>query len=245
MKKYVCDICGREIFKKNRIGGYTVCPKHMHQWFEHRRFLDNNPRTQNDLNEYRLREDGTVEFDCYDANSKVVGQFIIDREDLSKVRYHKWRIDTCNHVVTGNCTKTKPRKELSWLVMDMPTDSELVIDHINGNPLDNRRLNLRICTQGENSCNKHFMSNNTSSAIGVCWDKARRRWAPEICKDYQRWHLGRYKSFDEAAFVRDYAETILFGEFKPANVRNFSSISEERKEALRTYVDKKLGNQLC
>ncbi|MBQ7665155.1 MAG: hypothetical protein IJS42_00405 [Synergistaceae bacterium] len=94
MKKYVCDICGREIFKKNRIGGYTVCPKHMHQWFEHRRFLDNNPRTQNDLNEYRLREDGTVEFDCYDANSKVVGQFIIDREDLSKVRYHKWRIDS-------------------------------------------------------------------------------------------------------------------------------------------------------
>lgn len=241
MKKYVCEICGREIFKKNRIGGYTVCSKHMHQWFKNKRFLDNNPRTAKDLNEYRFREDGAVEFDCYNQRNEVVCKFIIDREDFEKVRYHKWRSDTNNRIITGNCTNTKPRKELSWLVMNMPDESDLVVDHINGDTFDNRKSNLRICTQSENALNKHSMCTNTSSRIGVSWDKTRRRWAPEIGVAHQRWHLGRYKEFIEAVYVRDYAETLLFGEFKAFTKNNFSEIADERKEELKAYVIKKLN----
>ena len=99
---YNCEICGREIFKKNRIGGYTVCSKHMHQYYKYGKFLDNIPRTNKDLNEFRYINDKIIEFDVYYQNNTVCDSFIIDREDLNKIRYKKWRKDSNNHIITGN-----------------------------------------------------------------------------------------------------------------------------------------------
>src|SRR5688500_5130193 len=56
----------------------------------------------------------------------------------------------------------------------------LVVDHINGNRLDNRRRNLRICTQGENSLNRRKASNNTSGYIGVVRNKQTGRYIAQI-----------------------------------------------------------------
>ena len=50
---FKCEICGREIFKKNRLGGYTLCSKHMHQLLKYGKFLDNIQRTSKDLNDFR------------------------------------------------------------------------------------------------------------------------------------------------------------------------------------------------
>ena len=57
---YKCDICGREIFKKIRMKGYTLCSKHMHQILKYGHPLDNNPRTVNDLNDYDICGDSTL-----------------------------------------------------------------------------------------------------------------------------------------------------------------------------------------
>ena len=52
---YKCDICGRQIFKKNKVKGYVLCSKHMHQLLKYNKFLDSCPRTQNDLNEFFVK----------------------------------------------------------------------------------------------------------------------------------------------------------------------------------------------
>ena len=248
--KYQCAICKRPLFKKEYVShGIILCSKHYHQLSKYHMFLDNNPRTTNDLNEFRYLDEYTIEFDCYDIKQNVVARFIIDADDLQKVRYHKWRCDSSYHIVTGNSSNTRPTIYLSKLIMDV-SDPDLVVDHINGNPFDNRKQNLRICTQSENICNKHFMSNNNSSRIiGIHWDKYRRRWAPEIQKYNIRVHLGRYQDIEEARYVRYIAEQLCFGEFQSYPNREFYNISKQRKAELQKYVEEKLknnfGDKLC
>lgn len=220
---YKCEICGRKTFKKISYKGYILCSKHMHQLHKHGKFLDDNPRTQKDLNEFRIK-DNIVEFDVYDINNNVNGHFIIDKKDLQKIRYHKWRKDTNQRIITGNCSNKNPRRELSRFLLDI-TDENLIVDHINGNTLDNRRNNLRVCTQKENTYNKSFMKLNTSEFIGVSFDKSRYKWNAEIRKEYIRCHLGRYSTKAEAVYARYIAEQLLFEEYRNLN-------SDEKKQQL-------------
>ena len=242
---FYCDVCGRELRKKIRMYGYTLCSKHMHQLFEHGEFLDNNPRTEKDLNDFVIEGDIAI-FNVYNSRSDKVGEFIIDREDVDLIRYHKWRKDTNNRIITGNCTNKNPRRELSRFLLGV-TDENLVVDHKDGNPLNNRKSNLRICTQAENKMNLAMTTNNTSGFIGVCWDKQRKRWAPEIRCGHKRWHLGRFDKFEEAVYARYYAEVQLFGEFRNTNrdkekFELFDQIDLERLEEIKDYVLNKIRN---
>lgn len=215
--QHKCDVCGRVMFKKIRYGGYTLCSKHMHQLHKFGRFLDNNPRTQNDLNEYHFKND-VVEFDLYNGKCEVIEHFIIDRDDFNKVRYLKWRLSH-GYVVSGQPAK-KQQKYLSRVIMNLDKDDNRVVDHVNGDTLDNRKSNLRISSQGENTLNKHKMSLNTTGIIGVFIDKRKGRknsWCAEIRKGYKRYHVGAYRIIEEAAYARFVAETILFGDMRNTN----------------------------
>lgn len=250
---YHCDICGREIHKKIRMGGYTLCSKHMHQLQKYGRFFDSNPRTNKDLNDYKIKGKD-VYFRIYNQKNEYVTDFVVDFEDIEKVKYHKWRLSH-NHVVTGQPAK-RMQRDLSHIVLGIPKDQDsTVVDHIDGNPLNNRKENLRICTQSENVRNKAFVSTNTSGFIGVTYNKSRNRFEPEIRVGYNRCHLGRYRTLQEAVYARYVAEEICFGEY--VNEREHQrkmffcqSITVSRKNEIETYVSEKLlrknlGNQLC
>ena len=208
---YKCDICGRESSKKIRLGGYTLCSKHMHQLHKYGYFLDDNPRTNNDLNDYIIIDDIAV-FNLYNQKNEKVGEFVVDVDDIEKVKYHKWRLSH-NHVITG-LPSAGTQRELSHIIFDIPKEEDqTVVGHINCNPCDNRKKNLRICEQGDNVCNKSFMSNNTSVFIGVSYAKHRDAYDPEIRKDLTRCHLGYQKTLEEAVYARYLAEGIVFGEY--------------------------------
>ena len=123
-----------------------------------------------------------------------------------------------------------------------PKEGE-VVDHINGDRSDNRRKNLRITTQQNNLLNKALSTRNTSGISGVSFDKSRNKWVAEIKLNNVKCYLGRYNEKADAAFVRWYAETKLFKEFRSTrNDNNLVTLAQtcERKEELRAYVDSRL-----
>ena len=124
-----------------------------------------------------------------------------------------------------------------------------MVDHINCNPKDNRKSNLRICTQGENILNKSFMSTNTSGFIGVNYQTDRDRYDPEIRYKNKRCHLGYVKTLEEAVYKRYIAEKYVFGEF--ANKEELrkkyeftKDLPEERKKELEKITLDKINNKI-
>ena len=245
MKK--CDICGRETNRTHRMHGYTLCSKHMHQLYTYGKFLDSNPRTNCDLNDYYILGK-EVHFNIYNQKNEKVGEFIVDKDDIEKVKYKKWRYSH-GHVVTGLPSKGT-QKDLSHVILDFnPKDNPgIVVDHINGNANDNRKCNLRICTQGNNVLNKSFTSNNTSGFIGVSYRKNRNRFDPEIRKDDIRCHLGYTETLEEAVYKRYVAEQLVFGEYangiEQAKKYEFTkNLSQSKKNELYNITIKKLKNK--
>ncbi|UFM70401.1 HNH endonuclease [Leclercia adecarboxylata] len=78
----------------------------------------------------------------------------------------------------------------------------MVIDHINGNPDDNRIENLRCVTQQLNMLNKRKQSNNTSGFTGIGFHKQRNKWRATFMDE----HLGLFENFIEACEARIVAE---------------------------------------
>ena len=81
------------------------------------------------------------------------------------------------------------------------TEPEL-IDHINGDPSDNRIENLRCATPAQNSANSSRSIANRSGCCGVSWSKQKRKWWVKIRREF----IGLYDDLDEAVRARKEAE---------------------------------------
>lgn len=92
-----------------------------------------------------------------------------------------------------------------------------VIDHINGDRLDNRIENLRVCTRKENVRNQRLHKNNSSGYKGVVWDKQRSKWIAQIMVDRKHLFLGRFETVLEAAKAYDLSSSKYFGDFSLTN----------------------------
>ena len=82
------------------------------------------------------------------------------------------------------------------------------LDHINGNPSDNRIENLRDVEHAENMRNTRRRGDNTSGVTGVYWLEEKNKWGAFI-KSHKIIALGRYETFGEAVAARKAAEKVL------------------------------------
>jgi len=108
--------------------------------------------------------------------------------------------------------KSRKRIRMHRVILNPPPNME--IDHINGNGLDNRRCNLRICTHSQNLANQR-KCRGTSQYKGVCWDKG--RWRAQVSSAGQNIHLGYFKIEMDAAIAYNQAAQRLHGEYARLN----------------------------
>lgn len=147
---------------------------------------------------------------------------IIDDEDVELVANYSWRvIPTRNTMyakayVRGSGRKNPQQVFMHRLIMDAP--KELEVDHINGDGLDNRRENMRLCSHAQNLQNQRNDSSRGSSIYkGVSWSKKDKKWIAQICKEYSNEVLGYFKDEKEAALAYNEAALDFFGEFAKIN----------------------------
>lgn len=80
------------------------------------------------------------------------------------------------------------------------------IDHINGDPLDNRLANLRLVSDAENHRNRKLSTRNTSGCVGVTWKKQDKAWQSQISVSGKYIYLGQFKDKEDAIAARKAAE---------------------------------------
>lgn len=133
------------------------------------------------------------------------GQFaLVDDADFKWLSQWKWFAHKCrnNWYARGYLYSRNGKKtsiHLHRLLMRPPL--KMVVDHINGNGLDNRKLNLRICSQAQNIWNTGKRKTNTSGFKGVSYDKQRLKWRSRISRNKKEVWLGYFNSKKEAALV--------------------------------------------
>lgn len=142
----------------------------------------------------------------YTSNGK---EFYFDLKDYDKIKDYCWYIDNGNYVNTW--IKNKGRTRMHRLIMNFPKDK--VVDHINHNKYDNRKSNLRICTQQQNSANKRLLDRNASGIVGISWNSKSNKWEAYIRINYKKIHLGLYQNIEDAIQVRKEAEEKYFGKY--------------------------------
>ena len=151
------------------------------------------------------------------------GKFaIVDDEDFEKLNVHKWHLQkSANFYYYAVRRKNIRGKEIAiYMHREIlglrPTDNQ-VVDHIDHEGLNNRRFNIRICTNQENRMNSKHNKNSLSKFKGVSWHKHRRKWYASIKVNGRSQHLGSFDSEIEAAKVYDSKAKKLCGEFACTN----------------------------
>jgi len=93
----------------------------------------------------------------------------------------------------------------------------IMVDHINGNMLDNRKINLRLCNSSENQANSCLRVDNKSGYKGVCYHKRINKWQSYINNKRKRIHIGYFETDREAGIAYNKKAKELFGDFALIN----------------------------
>lgn len=109
-------------------------------------------------------------------------------------------------------SNNKTWRRLHRLIMNV-TDPNIFVDHINHNGLDNRKSNLRICTNQENIRNCITPKNNKSGYKGIYWAKDKNKWTVQITLNNKTKYIGRYEKLEDAIAARKEATKKYYGEF--------------------------------
>lgn len=151
------------------------------------------------------------------------GEFaIVDDEDFERLSKFKWHIskrgNKRKHWYAERLIREKGKNirfNMHRVLLDVPNGME--IDHRNGNGLDNRKCNLRICTRSQNQANS-TAHGGSSKYKGVCWHRRDKIWESYIQPNGKMIYLGSFDSEVEAARAYNKAAVEHFGEFANINL---------------------------
>ena len=140
------------------------------------------------------------------ANNKGVA--LVDDKDYEKLNKYSWHLNNGYARTAFNINGKFKQKYMHRLIMKEPKGMQ--IDHINNNRLCNRKFNLRIVTNQQNSINKNGTKNNSSKFKGVYWSKRDKLWISQIKIDGKTHYLGRFNNeIDAARLYNEKAKEIV------------------------------------
>lgn len=140
---------------------------------------------------------------------------LVDDEDYAYLKNYKWYANLWNKkggtkfYAERNTWKDKKRGHEIMHRIITKAPKGFVVDHINGNTLDNRKKNLRIVNRFENQQNRQkAQKNNKLGVIGVSYVERIKRYQVHLCKNGVRKYLGVYKTLKEAKETYNHARNI-------------------------------------
>lgn len=203
MKVCKVDNCNKKHF------GLGYCSRH---YYLFKKYGEIPKRTRYDKNEIIIHGD-YAEIKLYDKDGNEKDISFIDINDVEKVKKYKWGKSTDGYVWNNKVGK------LHRFILNI-SDSNIIIDHINMNKMDNRKKNLRISNKSENACNCKKRVTNKSGYKNIVWEQDNNRYVVYInkystvktkafnCKKY-----GKDKALKEAIQWRNDTLKQLHGEF--------------------------------
>ena len=144
--------------------------------------------------------------------SNTNNEFYFDLEDYELIKDYCWCESISSfgyHMLTATIAGTNKRIRFHHLLNCQK------FDHINRNPLDNRKSNLRPCTISQNGMNAKIPKDNTSGYIGVTFHKATNQWRARISINKCRKELGSFENKEDAIRARLKAEAKYYKDFAP------------------------------
>ncbi len=142
---------------------------------------------------------------------ELQGYALIDDEDFELVSQYQWHLTHFGYAIY---------KEIRMHRLIMNTPKGMDTDHVNENKLDNRKVNLRICTRSQNMANDGLKKNNTVGFKGVGFIKIRnlkKPWRAYLMINKKHIHLGYFETKIDGAKAYNEAALKYFGEFAKLN----------------------------
>ena len=150
---------------------------------------------------------------------------LIDADDLPRLSPFQWYVITNRKTLRSSvieCKSSAPPRivYLHRFLLDAPSD--MLVDHIDRDSLNNRQSNLRLCTKPQNAVNSRIRSGKRHSiykGVTRSWHKrlGDRPWMAYVCKDGKRIYLGKFATEIEAARAYNVAALALYGSFALMN----------------------------
>ena len=160
-------------------------------------------------------ENGFAVIELINKKKEKTSETIVDENIYYNLIKHRWYLNNHGYVIGRG--ENKKLVLLHRYIMGYNGDD--FIDHINNNPLDNRKENLRIITAKQNSQNKSASKNSTSKYVGVSWNTKNKQWIANITINCKLKYLGNFSEEIDAAKARDLATREHYGDFGNYNFK--------------------------
>jgi hypothetical protein len=208
--KLVCNVCGEPM--DSHFDGISYCKKHYLQMRRHGKILK---RTIFDKNEWIIFDNyaACITYKKDGTPNSIVKVDLDYVEDLKKYKIY-CRTHDCGKQYACICIDGR-KILLHRYLMNIHNQEYTIkncIDHINGDSLDNRIANLRVCTVKQNTQNVR----KGNKIIGISKSPNKNnRWIARIMSNYRTINLGYFDTYEEAVIARLSKEKEICGEFGP------------------------------
>lgn len=202
------------------LGMYSTPEEAAQVYEEYVKKLKAETEEQHMKREIMRNEEGQAIIPIRNKIKEHVKSVIVDDDEWHRLMRYTLCVNKFDYV---GIRQSKNTKMLHRLIMNPPDD--MIVDHINGNTLDNRKENLRIVTAKQSSYNKRkYKRDDSTSAYKGVFKVVRVQksgtkvfFTAKICKDGKRMHLGCFDNEIDAARAYNTKAKELFGEFANLN----------------------------